>query len=152
MKLTRKIFISAVVIFILDRLVKYWAMNRLPEEGIFIFEKFGGVGLQFSKNPGIAFGIPLPQVLVYLLFIFCFLALMYLIIQSYKKKNQVLFLTLSIILLGALSNLIDRMVYGYVVDYINILIWPVFNIADVMIVGGVCGWLFYEWRKDKIKN
>ena len=149
MKLSKKILISAGVIFVLDRLLKYWTVKKLPAEGIFVFEKFGGLGLKFSQNTGIAFGIPLPQVLVYIFLIFCFLVLMYLIIQSWRKKNQVLFLALVIILLGALSNLIDRMVYGYVVDYINIFIWPTFNVADIMIVGGVLGWLVYEVRSKK---
>ena len=149
MKLSKKILISAGVIFVLDRLLKYWTVKKLPAEGIFVFEKFGGLGLKFSQNTGIAFGIPLHQVLVYIFLIFCFLVLMYLIIQSWRKKNQVLFLALVIILLGALSNLIDRMVYGYVVDYINIFIWPTFNVADIMIVGGVLGWLVYEVRSKK---
>ena len=39
---------------------------------------------------------------------------------------------------GALGNLVDRLTRGYVVDFIDIKIWPVSNIADICIVTGVC--------------
>ena len=42
----------------------------------------------------------------------------------------------SLILGGAIGNLIDRMMYGYVIDFIDFRIWPVFNIADSAITVG----------------
>jgi len=50
---------------------------------------------------------------------------------------------LSLILAGAVGNLIDRVIYGYVIDFIDIHIepyfyWPVFNVADSAITIGAC--------------
>ncbi len=42
---------------------------------------------------------------------------------------------------GALGNLVDRMVHGYVIDFIDLGFWPVFNVADIAVVVG-CGLLF----------
>lgn len=50
-----------------------------------------------------------------------------------KKSTQIL---LSLVLAGAIGNLIDRMRFGYVVDFLDLRIWPVFNIADSAITIG----------------
>jgi lipoprotein signal peptidase len=48
------------------------------------------------------------------------------------------FLPLLLILAGGISNLIDRMHYGCVIDFINLKFWPIFNIADIYItIGGI---------------
>ena len=38
---------------------------------------------------------------------------------------------------GALANVVDRLRFGYVVDYVDVHVWPVFNLADAAIVAGV---------------
>ena len=43
----------------------------------------------------------------------------------------------SLLALGAFSNVIDRFIYGGVIDYVQIWILPVFNVADVMIISGL---------------
>jgi len=48
-----------------------------------------------------------------------------------------------LVILGAGSNLLDRFKYGAVIDFIDFKIWPVFNLADVMIVVGL-GLLSYD--------
>ena len=60
-------------------------------------------------------------------------------------------LGLSFILGGSLGNLIDRFFRGYVVDYMDITIWPVFNLADVMINIGVII-LAYKLFEEEEKN
>jgi len=58
------------------------------------------------------------------------------IIRYYKRFDKVLLLSLSLITGGAIGNLIDRIRLGYVVDFLDFRIWPVFNIADSSIVCG----------------
>ena len=55
--------------------------------------------------------------------------------------------SLGLVVAGAFSNLYDRLAYGYVVDFINIFIWPTFNLADLMIVGGLLCWVLLERRR-----
>jgi hypothetical protein len=46
-------------------------------------------------------------------------------------------LALLLILSGAVANIIDRLIYGCIIDFIDLKIWPVFNLADVFICAGV---------------
>ncbi len=61
-----------------------------------------------------------------------------------EKKNMTSKVALGLVLGGALSNLFDRIFYGFVVDYIDIIIWPVFNLSDMCINVGVGIFLFYS--------
>jgi signal peptidase II len=58
----------------------------------------------------------------------------------------------ALVLGGALSNFIDRLWYGAVIDFIEVYVvnfhWPVFNIADACIFVGVCGMLLRTWRSS----
>ncbi|MDI6602408.1 MAG: signal peptidase II, partial [Thermoanaerobacteraceae bacterium] len=89
----------------------------------------------FVKNKGAAFGILQNQTVFFIIItLMVSVALIYLLIsvpgQFYIK------LSLSFIFGGALGNLIDRIRLGYVIDFIHISHWPVFNIADMFIVFG----------------
>ena len=57
---------------------------------------------------------------------------------------------LALILGGAIGNLIDRLRVGYVIDFLDLRVWPVFNVADSCITIGV-GWLLAQtlWKKGK---
>ena len=58
-------------------------------------------------------------------------------------------LAMSLQLGGAIGNLIDRLNFGYVTDYVSIGTFPVFNVADASITGGVLVLLFYTWRGER---
>lgn len=62
---------------------------------------------------------------------------------SFKKK-----LAFTLILAGGLGNLIDRMIMGYVTDFIDIWKWPVFNIADIAITCGCMLMIIFVLRED----
>ncbi|MGN1301978.1 MAG: signal peptidase II [Clostridia bacterium] len=66
--------------------------------------------------------------------------LLYFLIKRYKNISNLIKVSLIMIISGGLSNLIDRLSRGYVVDYIDInqiFDYPVFNIADICVVIGV---------------
>ena len=48
----------------------------------------------------------------------------------YRYKDILLITSLGLILGGAIGNLIDRILFGYVIDFLDFRVWPVFNIAD----------------------
>ena len=58
----------------------------------------------------------------------------------------------SLVLGGALGNFINRIVFGYVIDFIDVKIfnydYPIFNLADIFIVVGVFMLVIYTWRKE----
>ena len=58
------------------------------------------------------------------------------LIWKVKPENRYVKISLALILGGALGNLVDRVLLGYVVDFLDFRIWPVFNIADSCVVVG----------------
>ena len=81
--------------------------------------------------------LPVSRFIVYPLIALILLIVFFFLYNNYKKRNYFLIWGLSLIFVGAVSNLIDRIHYGYVVDYINFIgFFPVFNLADMMIIVG----------------
>lgn len=138
------LYVIAFLGVIIDRIFKDIYVKKLPESGVLYLENFGGgVGLQFAKNTGAAFSLAIPQIL---LVVIVFLVLIYVIhmMNRYRLVGKIFISgSLALIVAGGLSNLADRLLYGGVVDYIKIFVWPIFNIADVMIVAGVLLWMWY---------
>ena len=138
------LLLTTVVLVFGDQLLKLWVIKK---GGFFIIRDFLDIG--FYKNYGIAFGIPLPY---YILFPLVAAALI-LIIGRYWKKlaqgNNWVWLACLLIVGGALSNMFDRLYWGYVVDFIHFSFGSTFNVADVMIVAGVVVLLGVELRRRK---
>ncbi len=118
-----------------DRAVKHWALKSL-DEGV-SRPIFGNLlNLTLVKNKGVAFGFFSDNRLtVFFSIITGFFALFY-IINSVKKKNILFYSAVSLIAVGAVSNIYDRIKYGFVVDMLDLKVWPVFNLADVFISAG----------------
>ncbi|MSU75644.1 MAG: signal peptidase II [Candidatus Magasanikbacteria bacterium] len=139
-------------LFFIDRWLKWqalhgWANDRLVNRWL---------GWHPFLNPGVAFGIPLPSWLIIILTV-PVLGLILFLIFKHETANTppsppargdlsippsqggtrgvLANYSLLLIFFGALSNLIDRVLYGHTVDYFLILT-AVINVADVMIVAG----------------
>ena len=85
-------------------------------------------------NKNIAWNIPVHAGIFYFVWIAIVASLIYIF---FKSKNIYPKIFLIIILSGAISNIIDRVRLGCVVDYIDLKFWPVFNLADVYITVGI---------------
>ncbi len=92
------------------------------------------IGWEYFENPGIAFGLPIPQVIVIPLSILIISGAIFFLQKNQEGRRQTLGAIL--IIAGAVSNLIDRVMYGFTIDYIRI-ITSIFNLADVVIVIGI---------------
>jgi len=123
----------AGLLFLIDILVKrILFINPNFYQGLF----FNFFFIKFYKNKEIAFGLSFPTVLIYILIGLILIILVIFLIKSYVKRNYFQIFALSLIILGTISNLADRIFYGYVIDYLNFSFFPVFNLADLMIVVG----------------
>lgn len=95
-------------------------------------------------NQGISFGINVPNIVFWLVLGIFFLIFMFFI---YKKRLFSCFFIvgLALFISGALSNIIDRFLFGCILDYISFYkkLFPVFNMADIGIFTGVCI-IFFE--------
>lgn len=143
-------FIIAGIVWItIDRLFKIWILNNYVV-GAKISNTFLGIfHLTFIKNTGAAFGIFAnnPSLINILSCVMLFIILFFFLVQLYResscstllKLNTLQIFSVAIMCSGALSNIIDRFKFGFVVDYIELdfIKWPVFNIADIGVTLGV---------------
>ena len=97
-------------------------------------------------NTGIAFGFFKDQGIVFIIIPIIAIILLVFNVFYYRQNDEALsrpyIIAFSLILGGAIGNLIDRIMYGYVIDFIDFRIWPVFNIADSAITIGAVIILF----------
>ncbi|KPK40117.1 MAG: hypothetical protein AMJ78_07540 [Omnitrophica WOR_2 bacterium SM23_29] len=119
-------FLIAIFVVILDQITKAIAMTFLKYgESYLIIKKI--FYLTLIKNSGAAFGLFKNQAAFFILV--SGLAVTF-IIYFLSKKKVSSYLPLALILGGAVGNLIDRLRVGYVIDFLDFKIWPVFNVAD----------------------
>ncbi len=130
-----------------DQLSKNWIVRQF-EPGDSWPLITGIFHLTYVRNPGAAFGV---LAFRSSFFIIISLLMIFLIIYGerfFPKNNFSLRLAMSLLLGGAIGNLIDRMRYGYVIDFFDFFIWPVFNVADIALVVGVFS-LVYGLYKNR---
>lgn len=136
------------VFFVLDRLLKFIAINSASAKSIPIIGKL--LSFKFIPNYFIALSIPVSGIwLNYLISILLLCILIYIIkLTKIKKTDLELFLWISIFL-GAVSNLYDRIKYGFVIDYLDIRYFSVLNIADLIISLSIVYLIFYLIKNSK---
>jgi len=136
------ILIVFAVIF-LDRITKLLVLNLNNNLKLFSF-----LEIIFVKNEGIVFGLFSNNNLNNIFIITSILSLIIILTFYRYAKNSPLTYFLSMILGGAIGNIIDRILYGYVIDFIKVDSFYVFNIADASITVGtillIIYILFYE--------
>ena len=144
-------YIIAVLIVISDQAIKYFihASMRLSQSIPLISNV---LKLTYVRNTGAAFSL-FVGFSSYLVVIGLIVAAA-VVYFHYKgpKKNYYLQIGLAFVLGGSLGNLIDRILRGYVIDYIDITIWPVFNLADIMINVGVILIAYKLFAEEETKD
>lgn len=122
----------------LDQISKFYFFNK----NLRIFRYFY---LNFVANTGTVFGFIKDVNLLMIIFSFFVIGFLF----YYYAKNRKLRFGLDFVLAGAFGNLFDRIFMGYVVDFIDLKIWPVFNLADMFIVFGM---IILLWKVFKEKD
>ncbi|MGI6576207.1 MAG: signal peptidase II [bacterium] len=130
------IIVMAVLILALDQVTKLWVQNSMvPQESIPLLP--GIFHLTYVQNTGAAFGIMKGKTLFFVIITAVVVGFVLYIIPQITKGQLQLRLAMGLLLGGAVGNLIDRVRFGYVIDFFDFRIWPVFNIADSAVVVGV---------------
>ena len=124
-----------IIGLILDRLSKFYAINN------FIENPYKGTLVNFTylENRGAAFGILQDSRLFFIILTLVIVAvLVYYFVKNYKTNHKILNIALAMIISGAIGNFYDRLLQGYVVDFIEFAFvkFPVFNIADIFVTLG----------------
>ncbi|NLW08067.1 MAG: signal peptidase II [Clostridia bacterium] len=125
-----------ILVLAVDQLSKYIIRtNMVPNQSLPVIESI--FHITYVNNPGAAFGLFANKTW---LFIGVTLAVVILIVFTYlylPPGQMIVRLALALMLGGAVGNLIDRLRFGYVIDFLDFRIWPVFNLADMAVVSGV---------------
>ncbi|HMM20403.1 MAG TPA: signal peptidase II [Selenomonadales bacterium] len=136
------ILILAIAVVVLDQLVKAYVQNHMTV-GMSIPVIDGIFHITYVLNPGAAFSLLEHRTGFFIgVAVALFAAVLY-FYPRIPQEYRLLRLGIGLQAGGAAGNLIDRMQTGYVVDFLDFRIWPVFNIADMAIVGGV-GLILYS--------
>jgi len=140
-------WIIATVVFLADFFIKGYLRSQFPFQSIPVIKNVLHITLVF--NPGAAFGI-LQRNTAFLIYAgIVFILLFFILMKKENKKSSLFLIACGLIVGGAFSNLWDRLYLGYVVDYIDFRVWPVFNISDACITigAGLLLWESYQGYK-----
>lgn len=137
---------------VLDRISKMWALNTLASgKDIVIIKNL--FSLSYLENRGAAFGIFQNRLIfLSLITVIVILGVAYFIVK-YKPTSKLLKISLSLIISGAIGNLIDRIYYKFVVDFImlhykDVYFFPTFNVADTLVVIGTILLAIYILKEE----
>lgn len=138
---------------LLDRITKFWSVNILSNIGeIKIINNF--FSFYYLENTGAAFGIMKNKIyFLSMITIFVLGGVIYYLIYK-KPKSILLRISLSLIIAGAIGNLVDRLLYRYVIDFImfhykDVYYFPVFNVADILVCIGTFLLIIFLIKEDK---
>jgi len=158
-------FLIAILVVVGDQLSKSWIRSNLaigqslPEGGFFRLTHIHNTGAAFGLFRDYSFSLTIVAFVgITILLVYAFY-----VCRRFPLLNNVLSkAALGSILGGAVGNLIDRLRFGYITDFIGVGIWPPFNVADSSITVGVvvfAGALLYllfsqrqEAKRDKIAS
>ena len=148
--LLRPVLILAI--FVLDRVTKSWAMERLLPLGsvrVLPFFRF-----TYIENSGAAWGMFRGGNKFLILVAVVLLVVLLRLRRRWPESNRWAHYGLALVAGGALGNLYDRIVLGFVVDFLDFLVWPVFNVADSCITVGACSlaWGLHQEEKQRGKD
>ena len=155
-----KSFLVALLVSLitLDQVSKAWIYKNF--EVFQSLEVFYFLNFTFVKNYGFAFSFlndaslnlnALIGVLIFFICLYLAYFIFFKIHQGSLLKNQML--SFSLILAGGLGNLLDRMIYGYVIDFIDITFNPyVFNLADSYVTIGLIMYVIFSLKSKPNEN
>jgi len=130
-----KVLSVSSLIVIIDRLTKGIVLKNYSEgESVGVIPGF--FHLTLVMNTGGAFGLFKGYSVIFTISSVLIIILICVYIWRNRCKDLLILIALGLITGGAAGNLIDRVAFGYVIDFLDFRIWPVFNIADASITVG----------------
>lgn len=133
----KKILPISFLLIVIDQIVKILVINKMAlQQSITIINNF--FNITYVRNTGAAWSILSGNVLLLIMISVLALVTIYYYLIKDKDLNKIDIVSYSMLIGGIIGNLIDRIVHGYVIDYLDFKIFnynfPIFNIADTLIV------------------
>lgn len=143
------IIIFTVIFLVIDIVSKLLISNLMYVGQSFqIVKSF--FNITYVKNTGAAWSILSGRTWLLILVSLVIISFIIFYIFKNKPKSKLEKISYSMVLGGAIGNLLDRIIYGYVVDFLDFNIfgydYPIFNLADSFILVGVIILVIYTWR------
>lgn len=143
--------IISIILLCIDQISKLLIVNLLTKtDSITIIKNF--FYLTYINNDGAAFSILVGKRIFLILIAVLVIVMLIRYIKKNNIQNKLELVSISLIIGGSLGNLMDRVVRGYVIDFLDFKIFnynfPIFNLADTFIVIGVILLLLKELRKE----
>jgi signal peptidase II len=152
-------WLTAILVVVADRITKAMILARLEPGGW--IEVFPGFAITHVHNRGIAFSLfagggPLTRIILHLV-IFTSVVIIAAMVVRHGHHSRLGGLAFGLILGGAVGNLIDRVLYGSVIDFVHLWTklagrtwaWPDFNVADASITIGAVLLIANEFRGQR---
>jgi len=140
------IFSTAIIIILIDQITKFLIkINFQLNESLPLIKNI--FHLTYIQNTGAGFGILKSQTLILIFISLIVIGVILYYIGSIKEKEKLLQILVGFVLAGTIGNLIDRIAYGFVIDFLDFQIWPIFNVADSFVTIGIIGLIIYLWEK-----
>lgn len=145
------IIILSIIFIIIDQLSKIIVVNNLTNnKSIEVIKSF--FYLTYTNNKGAAFSILTGRRILLILVAFIVIGVLIYYVRKNKIEGKANKIALSLVIGGSIGNLIDRILRGAVIDFIDIKIFgynfPIFNLADTFIVIGVFLLIIEMFRKE----
>lgn len=147
----KKICLYSVILIVIDQLIKLIiSSNMVINTSIIIIKDF--LKITYVENSGAAFSVLEGNRIFLIIITLIALVGIYFLIRNKKYKKIETFIY-TLIISGIIGNLIDRIIHGYVIDYIDFKLlgndMPIFNLADSLIVIGCILLLIITVKEDK---
>lgn len=145
-KKTVFVFSVAVIVIFLDQLTKQLVKaNFQLNESLPIIKNI--LHFTYITNTGSAFGLFKSFNIFFIIFSIIVVLAIFYFMRKIKQNERLMQFSVGLLLGGTIGNLIDRISYGYVVDFIDFRIWPVFNVADSAITISIILLIILLWDK-----
>lgn len=148
--------VSTIALITVDQLTKIWAVTQLYEAERVIPVIEGVFELHYTENRGVAFGMLQGQLWLFVPMTLLVVALFgAMLVRSPLRRYKLFTIPAVMIIAGAIGNLIDRILYGYVIDflYFKLIDFPIFNFADCcVVIGAILLLIFFifVWKDDEM--
>ena len=120
-------------VIIADQITKWLASEHLNQP----IQLFSGVSLEYAENTGVAFSLPIPYIVLIPFSIIMVGAILFYGHKHLKMEHPLAMIFVAFVTGGAVGNIIDRVIRGFVIDFIKVGWWPTFNLADTFLVMGI---------------
>lgn len=143
----------AGLVVIIDQVIKYFVAMYLPQAGVVIAIPHL-LDLNYVENRGVAFGMFENMRWIFVALTSVIIVILLYIIIFKKIKSKMFLISSALIIGGGIGNLIDRVLYGYVIDYLQLSFFsPVCNFADYAVtVGTVLLVIYLLFMSDSSKK